>query len=88
MLKFIVQNRTKREKKKTPGTATTKSSVCLLKVLELFLWLPFLILEVGILGIVGKCAAPLFRQLSVDTAGDFFFLLPMVLWGFCYKWEL
>jgi hypothetical protein len=40
------------------GTTTTKSSVCLAKVLGLFLWHPILVLMLGILDFVGKGAAP------------------------------
>jgi hypothetical protein len=49
MIKFIIQ-----KEKKTAGIATTESSVCLVKVLELFLWHPILILALGILGFVEK----------------------------------
>jgi hypothetical protein len=57
---------------KTPGTTATKSSFCLIKVQELFLWYPILALAFGILGFVRKCAAPLVRQLGMETAGAFF----------------
>jgi hypothetical protein len=38
MVKLIIQE------KKTPGTATTERPVCLVKVLELFLWCAILVL--------------------------------------------
>jgi hypothetical protein len=46
--------------------------MCLVKVLKLFLWHPILVLALGILGFVGKGAAPLVRQLRVEMAGRFF----------------
>jgi hypothetical protein len=56
MVKLIIQ-----EKRKI-GTATKKSSVCSVKVLDLFLWCPILVLVLGILDFVGKGATPLDRQ--------------------------
>jgi hypothetical protein len=38
------EERKTKQNKKTPGTATTKMSVCLLNVLELFLWCSILVL--------------------------------------------
>jgi hypothetical protein len=64
MVKLIIQ-------KKKEGTATTKSSVCLVKFLDLFLQHPILLLVFGILGFLGKGAAPLVRQLGVEMAGGF-----------------
>jgi hypothetical protein len=58
LVKLIIQKK-KKEKEETPCKAVTKSLVCLVKVLELFLWCPILVLVLGILGFVGKCAAPL-----------------------------
>jgi hypothetical protein len=55
------------------GTTGTKSLVCLVKALDLFLWHPILILAFGILGFVGKDDAPLARQLGVEKAEGFFF---------------
>jgi hypothetical protein len=70
IVKLIIQ-----KKKTPPDTATTKNSVCLVKVLELFLWCLILVLMLGILGFVGKGAAPLDRQLEVEMAGGFFSFL-------------
>jgi hypothetical protein len=53
MVKLIIQ------KRKEAGTATTQSSVCLVKVMELFVWLLILVLVLSILGFEGKGAAPL-----------------------------
>jgi hypothetical protein len=62
-----------------PGT-TTKSSVCSVNVLDLFLWHPILVLVLGILGFVEKGAAPVVRQLGGDDwRGCFSFLLSLVL---------
>jgi hypothetical protein len=58
----------------TPGTATTKSSVCLVKVLDLFLWHLILVLALGILGFVGKGAVPLVGQLVGGGGWTVFFL--------------
>jgi hypothetical protein len=55
MVKLIIQ------KKKKTRYSTTKNSVCSAKVLNLFLWCPILVLALGILGFVGKGAAPLVR---------------------------
>jgi hypothetical protein len=44
----------------------------LVKVLDLFLWHPTLVLEPCILGFVGKHAAPLVGQLGVEMAGGVF----------------
>jgi hypothetical protein len=70
---------------------TTKSSVCLVRALDLFLWHPTLVLELGILGFVGKHA---FSLLS-DSLGwrwlkgcFLFFSLSLVLWAIHCKWEL
>jgi hypothetical protein len=49
-----------------------KSSVSLAKVLDLLLWWPILILVLGILGYVGKGAAPLVRQLGGEMVEGFF----------------
>jgi hypothetical protein len=72
MMKLIKQ------KKKYPCTATTKSSVCSVRILDLFLWHPILVLALSILGFVGKGAAVLVRQLGVKTAGGFFFVFVFV----------
>jgi hypothetical protein len=50
----------------------------LLKVLDLFLWHLILVFALGILGFVGKGAAPLVGQLEVEMAGEFilFFHFP------------
>jgi hypothetical protein len=77
MMKLIIQ---KTNNQKTPGTAITKSSVCLVNVLELFLWCPVLVLMLGFLGFLGKGAAPFVRQLGVETAGRFF--LSLFFWFF------
>jgi hypothetical protein len=69
MVKLIIQ---KKKKEKTPGTATTKSSVCLVEVLDLFLWHLILVLALGVLGFVRKGAAPLIGQLGVEMDGGFF----------------
>jgi hypothetical protein len=45
MVKLIIQKKSE---------TTTESSVCLVKVLDLFLWHPILVLELGSLGFVGK----------------------------------
>jgi hypothetical protein len=66
---------------------TTKSSVCWVKVIDLFFWHPIRVLALGILNFVGKGAAPLIGQLSGEMAGGFFFLLSLVLGAICYKWE-
>jgi hypothetical protein len=50
MLKLIIQK---------TGKVTTKISVCSVKVLDLFLWYPILVLVLGILGFVVKGASPL-----------------------------
>jgi hypothetical protein len=60
----------------------------LVKVLELFLWCPILVLVLGILDFVGKGAAPVIRQLGVEMAGRLFSLISLVLWAVHYKWEL
>jgi hypothetical protein len=52
-----------------------KSSVCLIKFLNLFLWHPILVLALDILSFMGKGAAPLVGQFNGDTAGGFFFHL-------------
>jgi hypothetical protein len=62
MIKLIIQK--KKRKKKPTSIATSKSSVCFIKVLELFLWHPILVLVLGIPGFVGKHAA-----LLLDTLG-------------------
>jgi hypothetical protein len=64
--------------KKTPGTATSKSSICLIKVLDLFLLCPILVFVLGILGFVWKCAAPLVRKLGVDKLEVFSFFSPPI----------
>jgi hypothetical protein len=76
MIKLIIQ------KKKTPGTA--KSSVCLVRILDLFYWHPIMVLALGILGFVRKGAAPLVGQLGVEMAKEFvsFFLLFLVFGPF------
>jgi hypothetical protein len=71
---------------KVIGTATTKISVCLVKVLALFLWHPILVLTLGILGFVGKSSAPLVRQLVGEMAGGFC-PLSLALCAVCYKRE-
>jgi hypothetical protein len=59
------------------------------KVLELFLWLPILVLALGILGFVGKGAGPLIVQLREGEDGwRVFFTLSLVLWAIHYKQEL
>jgi hypothetical protein len=45
----------------------------LAKVLNLVLWHPILVWELGILGLVGKGAAPLVGQLVGEIALGFFF---------------
>jgi hypothetical protein len=75
MVKLIIQ------KKKTV-IAITKSYVCPVKILDLLIWCPILVLSLDILGFVGKGAAPLvgqpwgWRQLE----GFFFFF-------FCFPWS-
>jgi hypothetical protein len=69
MVKLIIQ---KKKERKTPGKATTKSSVCLLKVLDLLLCYPILIWALSILGFVQKGTAPLVGLLGVEMAGGFF----------------
>jgi hypothetical protein len=75
------------------GTATTKSSVCSVKVLDLFLWCPILVLALSILGLGGRALA-----LLLDSLGwrwlvffflllSFFFPLSLVLWTIHCKWE-
>jgi hypothetical protein len=44
---------------KKTGTTTTKSFDCSVKILDLLLWRPILVLILGILGFVGKGCAPL-----------------------------
>jgi hypothetical protein len=83
-------------------TTTTKSVVSLAKVLDLFLWHPILVLvlmtggysvslcllTVGILGYVGKSAAPLVGQLAGELAGTVFFPPTFLgLMGFLLKVE-
>jgi hypothetical protein len=83
MAKLIIQG------KKT-GTKTA-SSVCSAKVLDLFFWCPILVLALGILGFVGKGAAPIVGSLQGRQVEFFFFYF---LWFYrpsaiiCYKWEL
>jgi hypothetical protein len=48
------------------------------KVLGLFLWHAILVLVFGILGFMGKGAAPLFEQLGVETVGGFFPFLGLI----------
>jgi hypothetical protein len=57
MVKLIIQ------KNKTV-TATIKSSVCSVRVLDLFLWNLVLVLALGILAFVWKGASPLVGQLG------------------------
>jgi hypothetical protein len=45
--------------KKKTGTIRTKSSVSSVRVLDLFLWHPVLVLALCVLGFVEKSAAPL-----------------------------
>jgi hypothetical protein len=63
--------------------SNNKSSVCYVKVLDLFFWHPILVLALGILCFVGKGAAPLIGQLEVQMAGEFFlsffFFFPLSL---------
>jgi hypothetical protein len=63
---LIVQKERKKERKKekTPGTATTKSLECFVKILELFFWCPILVLVLGTLGFVRKVL-----PLSLDSLG-------------------
>jgi hypothetical protein len=83
MVKLIIQ--------KKIGTVTTESSVCLVKVLDLYLWCLILVLVLGILDSVGKCADPRVGQFWVETAGGIFtsFVLPtfLGLWAIHCKWE-
>jgi hypothetical protein len=81
MVKLIIQ--------KIKGTTTTKISVSLAKLLDLFLWCLTLTLALCILGCVGKVVPLLLeslegRQLKVLFC---FFLLSMVLCAICYKCE-
>jgi hypothetical protein len=86
--KKIVMVKLTTQEKKT-GTAT-KSSVCLVRVLDLFLWCPILVLVLGVLGFVEKGAAPLVGQLGGDDWRVFFFsfLLSLLLWAIHCTWEL
>jgi hypothetical protein len=52
-----------KKNRKKKSHKTTKSSVSLVKVVDLLLWHPVLVLVLGILGYVRKGAAPLLRQL-------------------------
>jgi hypothetical protein len=71
MIKLIIPKRGKKKPKHN------KISVCLAKVLDLFLWHPFLVLVLGILGFVGKGAAPVVGQLGRgERGGDFFPCFP------------
>jgi arginine exporter protein ArgO len=75
--------------KKKQGIAQKK--VCLVKVLELFLLCPVLVLVLGILGFGRKGTACLVGQLGMEMAGGcFFFYFPLsfVLWAIHYKQEL
>jgi hypothetical protein len=56
MVNLIIQKKT--------GTATTKSSVCSIKVLDLLLWHPILVSALGILGFVRKGTALLSDSLG------------------------
>jgi hypothetical protein len=80
-VKLIVQIKNK------TGTATTKSSLCSVKVLHLFLLHSILVLVVGILdsGLCGE-GCSLVRWLE----GIFFFFVPLslVLWSIHYQQEL
>jgi hypothetical protein len=71
MVKLIIQ--------KKIGTTTTEISVCSAKVLDLFLWCLILILVLGILGFVGRSAAPLVGQLGGKMTRGFFFV--------CFPWS-
>jgi hypothetical protein len=51
------------------GTATTKSSVCSVKVLDLLLWCPILVFALSIPCFVRKGAASLVGQVGVKMAG-------------------
>jgi hypothetical protein len=53
-----------------------KISVCMAKVLDLFLWHPFLVFVLGILDFLRKDAAPLAGQLGGEVAGGVFFHFP------------
>jgi hypothetical protein len=68
MVKLIIQ-----QQKNPPGTATTKSTVCLVKVLEFFLMHPILVLVLGILGFLEKGAAPLVGQIGWRELGSWVF---------------
>jgi hypothetical protein len=59
------------QKKKT-STTTTKSSLCSVNILDLFLSHPIPVLVLGILGFVGKGAAPLIGQLARERWRGFF----------------
>jgi hypothetical protein len=60
---------------------TTKCSISLAKVLDLFHWCPILVLMLSILGLVGKDAAPLFGQLEGKMAVVFFYSAFLALMG-------
>jgi hypothetical protein len=82
MVKLVIQG-----KKEKAGIETSESSDCSVKVLDLFLWHPILVLSLGILGFVGKGAAPLVGHLEVEMLGGcfLFFPLSLVLWAVCYN---
>jgi hypothetical protein len=60
--------------KKKTGTIRTKSSVSSVRVLDLFLWHPILVLVPGVLGFVEKGAASLVRQLGWRCLESFCFV--------------
>jgi hypothetical protein len=70
---IILNSKTKQKTKIKKPSYNNKILVILAKVLDLFLWCPILVWELGILGFVEKGAAPLAGQLEVEMAEGFSF---------------
>jgi hypothetical protein len=79
MVKLIIQK---------TGTATTKSSVTSVKVLDLFIWHLILVLALVILCFVGKGAAPLVRQLGWRLLEGFWFWFWFCFLLFLVSWAI